>query len=200
MPRQYGKTLESIRSDHVERYEVASDCVTGMVLDAACRCGYGAFLIASFTEKIEHVRALDVSQEAIQYARAHWNHERVKFLNVDLNQIDIMGQFDWLVCFETIEHLEDPKPFLKMAAKYCKKFICSVPNENVIPKKLGKFKYHYRHYTKQDIVALLYECGWSVHDVGYQYNHEANGIRDEEGRTIILVGESYENSLLDKTK
>lgn len=200
MPRQYGKNLDSIREDHVERYELASESVSGTVLDAACGCGYGAFLMATYNPKIEHISALDVSNEALAYAKKHWYHDRVRFMKCDLNNVEVLGSFDWLVCFETIEHLEDPRPFLKLAAKCCKKIICSVPNEKVLPKKPHNFKHHFRHYTRNQVLDLLEECGWLVFDVGFQRNSEAHGISDDEGATIIIVGESRENYLLDETE
>ena len=200
MPRQYGERLDDIRADHVERYELASSLVYGDILDAACGCGYGSFILAIDGLK-GRVFGVDISANAINYANRHWRCDNNNFSLCDLNSIEVIGRFDWLVCFETIEHLENPGRFLKIAAKYCQHIICSVPNENIIPKTPGRYKYHYRHYTRKEIVDLLEECGFTVDEVMFQRNHLKTGfLRREEGRTIVIRGKSREFKYSDTHK
>lgn len=189
--RQYGKYLADIRSDHVERYEQAAKRVIGEVLDVACGCGYGSYVLCLKNNNVR-VTGADISEEAIQYAKMHWRHHRNKFLRWDLNSVAPKQKYDWLVCFETIEHLEDPKTFLKAASKVCNRIICSVPNQDVIPFDPKRFDFHYRHYTPVEIMDLLHECGFCVSDVKYQRTAYAEGYNRDTGRTIIIEGASSE--------
>lgn len=187
--RQYGKYLNDIRSDHLERYEYASRMVGGHVLDAAAGCGYGSYLLCLRCPNVK-VLGVDNSDEALQFARGTWKHERNSFAKWDLEKVAPAQVFDWLVSFETIEHLKDPEPFLKAAAKVCRKIICSVPNQNAIPFRKERFPFHYRHYTAEEITALLNKCGFSVSRVQYQKGAYAEGFNPKHGRTIVLEGES----------
>ena len=68
--RQYG-TLDQIRPDHVRRYMWAATVLPpgATVLDLACGCGYGSWLLHSVGLG---VTSIDASEEAIQYAQEHY--------------------------------------------------------------------------------------------------------------------------------
>jgi 2-polyprenyl-3-methyl-5-hydroxy-6-metoxy-1,4-benzoquinol methylase len=187
--RQYGKYLDDIRSDHLERYEYASKLVAGHVLDAACGCGYGTYLLCLRRPNIKAL-GVDNSEDALSFARATWRHERNSFAKWDLDKVAPAQSFDWLVCFETIEHLKDPEPFLRAAAKVCRNIVCSVPNQKAIPFRPERFPFHFRHYTAEEITALLNRCGFNITRVQYQKNAYASGFNPKHGRTIVLEGKS----------
>jgi 2-polyprenyl-3-methyl-5-hydroxy-6-metoxy-1,4-benzoquinol methylase len=187
--RQYGKYIADIRSDHVERYDYASTIVSGHVLDAACGCGYGSYIICLRRQNV-NVLGVDISGEALDFARSTWKHERNRFAKWDLEKVVPAQSFDWLLSFETIEHLENPAPFLRAASKVCKNIICSVPNQNVILFSKDKFPFHYRHYTPEEITDLLHKTGWNVTKIQYQKSAYAEGFNVKSGRSIILEGVS----------
>lgn len=187
--RQYGKYLQDIRSDHLERYEYASKLVGGHVLDAACGCGYGSYLLCLRRPNIQ-VTGVDISDEALDFARSTWKHERNRFAKWDLAKVVPAQKFSWLVCFETIEHLENPEKFLTAAARVCENIVCSVPNQKAIPFRPERFPYHYRHYTAEEITALLNKCGFTVTRVQYQRTAYAEGFNPKHGRSIVLEGKS----------
>jgi len=103
--RQIGEIIEEIEEKHVERYLLAQKyCSDKNVLDAACGCGYGSNILS---QNAGSVTGVDFSNEAIEYAKIHWNRQNIIFKTYDLNSnISNLGKFDVIVSFETIEHLD----------------------------------------------------------------------------------------------
>ena len=101
---------------HVVRYEFAlPHCAGKEVLDAACGAGYGSALLAS---RARRVVGVDVSDEAVAYARARYSAENVEFATADVTALPFPdAAFDVVVSFETVEHVEDPNAFLAEVAR-----------------------------------------------------------------------------------
>ena len=80
--RQTASNLEDIRRDHVARYEFVNTCLdkSSTIVDAACGVGYGSNIMAKGGHT---VTGIDISPNAIEYARKHWNHARVTFAKGD---------------------------------------------------------------------------------------------------------------------
>lgn len=182
--RQVAPTLEGIRRDHVARYEWAArqlrDCLT--VFDVACGVGYGAHVLG---EAGLWVCALDKDPDALQYARDHYGHSKVLFQRADASDPTLsLSPRDAAVCFETIEHIEDPLPLLKALCRAAPVLVASVPNEAVFPHG-GRVLHHHRHYTKGQFLELLQQSGYVV--VGWygQRGPTSEVEADIEGRTLI---------------
>ena len=174
--RQVSPTVNGVRLDHVNRYKWVVQYLNGTVLDAACGIGYGSKIMA---ESGLRVRAIDVDREAIDYAGAYYNHSGIDYQCVDIrNAAPFLS--DNTVAFEMIEHVPDPLPFLKRIKG---NLFASVPNEDVFP--YLNYKYHYRHYTKQEFCDLLTEAGFTVTrwfgQIGDEVEPNANG------RTLIAA-------------
>ena len=112
---------------------------------------------------------MDRNAEAIKYANEHWKLEgndgspNATFTLAKLDKFkasNLNATFDAVVCFETIEHIEDPLPMLKEFTQLAPLLICSVTNQNLFPYR--DYKFHYRHYMPQEIEELLVEAGWEV--------------------------------------
>jgi len=77
------------------------------ILDFGCGAGYGANIIADVAQSIV---AVDISCEAISYARKNYIKQNLKFINGDISSIDfphkINTKFDLIVSFDVIEHVE----------------------------------------------------------------------------------------------
>ncbi len=101
-------------SEHYLRYGLFREiCAGKRVLDVACGAGYGSYLLASWGA--QEVVAVDLSAEAITEARRVFGHDRITFIQGNVEELDklVQGQFDLIVSFETIEHLKLPRLFLE---------------------------------------------------------------------------------------
>jgi len=182
--RQVSPTLDGIRADHTNRYYWASARIDGReygrpavrLTDAACGIGYGSKILADAGYK---VRAIDVDEEAIVYARRHYAHPNISYQCLD---IDRAGPFlsDYTIAFEMIEHIENPLPFLKQVEG---KLLASVPNEAVFPYR--GYAFHFRHYTQKEFEDLLNQAGFKVESWWGQEGPESDVIENMMGRTII---------------
>ena len=191
--RQVTTDISKIRRDHVARYEWATSLApkNGIVIDFACGIGYGARILSD----VARVHAYDIDDETLEYARENYvNDPRLTFTKMDGNCPSDLGIADLAVSFETIEHIQDPRPLLK-ALRAAPRLIASVPNESVIPWQRedgATTAFHFRHYTKTEFAELLLECGWHPVEWYGQLGPESEVERDVHGRTLIAVCERVE--------
>jgi ubiquinone/menaquinone biosynthesis C-methylase UbiE len=134
MLREVGK-----RSDaHVVRYKWASSYIRqgDRVLDAACGLGYGSYAVTQLS-KARSATGIDGSDYGIAYANHNFANE---IKNIDFLQgylPDCLskyedGQFDVVICFETLEHVKEPEALLKEFYRLLSpggRIIVSVPND-----------------------------------------------------------------------
>lgn len=180
--RQVAPTVDSIRRDHVARYEWAArylDKRCGTIVDAACGVGYGTNILA---KQGFEVVGIDRDKEAIAYARKHYRHTHARFAQADVGKFEF-ANVDAAVCFETIEHIENPAALLE--ALKAPLLLASVPNEDVFP--WAGHAFHERHYTKPEFEQLLNSTGWHVTEWYGQQGPESEVERDCQGRTLIAV-------------
>lgn len=180
--RQYGP-MEQIRPDHLKRYILATKYLQKMkVLDLACGCGYGSWLLHGAGNEVTGV---DIEPEAIAYAEKHYQGPTYLCQPGEETQ----GEWDALVTFETLEHLDHPETILAIEAPIV---IASVPNEERNPFKAEKFagdKYpHKRHYTPKQFEALLNDSGIQVVEWFCQQNKLGEIVPGTEGMFIIAIG------------
>jgi 2-polyprenyl-3-methyl-5-hydroxy-6-metoxy-1,4-benzoquinol methylase len=90
---------------HIERYQFVTSKVSRLkVLDIACGSGYGSDLLA---KQAEAVCGVDISAEAINYAKSMYRSEGLTFSVGSAEKLPFGDNtFDVVVSFETIEHLE----------------------------------------------------------------------------------------------
>lgn len=89
----------------VKRYEAANKFLGKgkTVADAACGMGYGTALL-----KDHDVTGFDNSYEALDYASDNYPGN---YAELDIEEM-AFGEFDALVCLETLCHLKDPEKFI----------------------------------------------------------------------------------------
>jgi len=76
------QTAPGILALHLKRYEFARPhCVAAEVLDAGCGVGYGSAYLAEVASRVVGV---DVSEEAIAYARERYRRPNLEFVLGDL--------------------------------------------------------------------------------------------------------------------
>ena len=110
------ETSPGILALHLKRYDFAlAWAEDAEVLDAGCGAGYGT---AHLARAGRHVVGLDLSPEALDYAREHYAAANVEYVHGDLASLPFENAaFDLICAFETIEHLDDPEAFAAEAAR-----------------------------------------------------------------------------------
>ncbi|MDD5616425.1 MAG: methyltransferase domain-containing protein [Candidatus Methanoperedens sp.] len=121
-----------IHYEHIHRYAFASLFVKGKkVLDLACGEGYGSNILSKETE---YVVGMDIDETAVEHARNKYLLQNLEFIQGSILDIPILGseKFDVIICFEGIEHVEEPERLLSEVKRLLKKnglFIVSSPNK-----------------------------------------------------------------------
>ena len=187
--RQVSPTIEGIRRDHVARYEWVARKIapTAKFIDFACGIGYGCKILSNAGH---YAHGYDIDQESIDYARKNYLCGGTEFSVGNGNAPSGLLSYDYAISFETIEHLEDPRPLLKALRESAPILYASVPNEDVMPFSPAPgytTAFHHRHYTKHQFKALLEECGWCVTGWFGQAGPESEVEPNCNGRTLIAV-------------
>ncbi len=150
------ETEPGIVALHLKRYEFARPLCTGRdVLDAGCGVGYGTAYLA---EAARSVVGLDLSEDAIRYARGRYAAENVEFVVGDLLAIPRAdGEFGVVCAFEAIEHLADPERFVAEARRVLGPdgTLCvSTPRAEVTDERPAN-PFHEREFSPDDFERLL---------------------------------------------
>ncbi|MDQ0999276.1 ubiquinone/menaquinone biosynthesis C-methylase UbiE [Phyllobacterium ifriqiyense] len=121
-----------IAAEHLARYAFATQFIRGKaVLDIASGEGYGTAIMA---EKAKNIIGMDVAANAIAYAKRKYAKIRnVQFEVGDLAHLPFdTDTFDVIVCFETVEHVDDPLAAINELQRVLKSnglLIISTPNK-----------------------------------------------------------------------
>ncbi len=141
---------------HLKRYEfVKQFCKDKLVLDAACGAGYGSNYLA---DSAKVVVGLDISREAIAYAKKYYQRKNTHFETADIHNLNFPGgYFDTVCSFETLEHLDEPLKFIFEIKRVLKEngvFIISTPyakKTSYTPKN----PFHKAEFSPGDLEYLL---------------------------------------------
>ena len=184
--------------DHYKRYEFATKNISEQdkVADIACTCGYGTSILG---KKAKEVVGIDLCEPVINFAKKVYGSENIRFYCQDAQQLTLDETFDKVISFETLEHIPDPKLFLNKVYKLLNeggKIICSVPNETTRPWANEGNKFHFRHFTKEQLINLLRECGFETENIFQQYKENNYTIEKKEtdGDMIIAVARKVKNN------
>lgn len=184
--RQVAPELSGIRADHLARYRFAARVLPSgaRVADFLCGVGYGSAVLA---EAGLSVVGYDREPAAIAYGREHYQRRNMLLRCGDaLEEARFLvdNVFDAVVCFEGVEHIEDPLPLLREFARVAPRLLVSVPNEAVFPHR-GQIRFHFRHYRRDEFFALLAEAGWRVTAWYGQAGPQSDLEPETEGRTLV---------------
>ncbi|MBM7702046.1 class I SAM-dependent methyltransferase [Metabacillus iocasae] len=175
------KPTNGMLLEHLARYHFAIHYLNGRVLDFACGSGFGSQAMAKAAKKrINQIVGIDIDAASIQYANAHYYHPSVSFQQadaVDPSLPEKLGQFDVIVSFETLEHIEDEGQYMSNIFHMLK------PGGTLIistPFGLGRGKptsepFHVHQLTEEEFKQLFHN--YSQVDFYYQ-----KGVLVEPGR------------------
>ena len=196
--RQTAQTLEGIRKDHLFRYELASNFLEKEFnqnktygADIFCGNGYGSYVVASKLKNTK-ILSIDASKEAIELANNYYKIEnRIKFINKFFPFELEKDKYDYIISFESIEHIQDDIQFIETIISAIKNngyWFLSTPNEEKMSLKKNNNKFHFRHYTNKIVNDIFKKYNLKVIE---QYGEDTYSI-DKNG---LITGTLSEDKM-----
>jgi 2-polyprenyl-3-methyl-5-hydroxy-6-metoxy-1,4-benzoquinol methylase len=164
-----GTSSKRVEEDHLARYEFAKKYVVNKrVLDIACGTGYGARMLSE-AGAIE-VIGVDIDQGAIDYATQKYEKTGLSFVCDSVSTVSLpQNNFDVVVTFETIEHLNDEirSQYLQLIKTVLKEdgvIILSTPNKLITSPWSEKplNLHHVLEYYRDDLEVELKKYGLTI--------------------------------------
>ncbi|MEW5975179.1 MAG: methyltransferase domain-containing protein [Acidobacteriota bacterium] len=192
-----GKVQPDLLNEHVARYNFSCPLVSGAaVLDLGCGTGYGTALLSRYASRVS---GLDLSPEAIHFARVHFSAPNADYVVGDAAALGYRTDcFDAVVCFEVIEHLWNQQSLLEEVKRVLKPggvLIISTPNRVFYTLERQEANpYHTREFDFEEFLSFLKEYFPFVH-VCYQ-NHVFSiliGGRELGSTANLTYGEPKED-------
>jgi SAM-dependent methyltransferase len=148
----------------IERYEFAArHARAGRLLDVACGVGYGTRLLTDRCAGRVEALGIDLSPEAIDYARRRYADARTRFAVADAMAWSDPDGFDTIVSIETIEHLPAPEAFVARLVRMLRPagvLVASVPTTPSVDANP-----HHRHdFSERSFRRLLAPHGLAERD------------------------------------
>ena len=145
---------------HIERYLYAASALAGKrVIDCACGMGYGTALLY---QTCLEATGIDIDPDAIRLARQ--TYPAVNFRVGDIYSLPT--DFEALVSFETLEHLDLPGLAMKQLPVAVDEVIVSAP----IRPTVGWNPHHRSDFTHASLCQLVEDSGFRiVHVRGQQW-------------------------------
>lgn len=159
--------------EHIHRYAFCVELARGKrVLDAACGQGYGSALLS---ETATHVVGVDCDPSTIARARQSYaSRGNTMFMTADCVQLPFAdAEFDLVVSFETLEHVELQNQMLAEFARVLKPegiLVISTPNRPVYsPPSKPPNPYHVKELDLGEFVSALKKCFRHVRMLGQRF-------------------------------
>ncbi len=143
---------------HLARYRTAESYVAQKrVLDIASGTGYGSRMLMDAGAL--SVTGVDLSQEAVTYAQENYQCDGLTFQTGNAEEFTTTEPFDVVTSFETIEHLPNPRVFLRRIRE------CLAPGGTLlISAPIGETRhidgFHLHVFQQQDVFRMLAESGF----------------------------------------
>lgn len=167
------------RDFSIKKYKLAARYLlpTHTVLDVACAYGFGSYLLS---EHCGRVMGVDLSEYAINHASEKNKKDNIEYRLGDATKLEFLPSesCDRVVSFETIEHIEDDRTFVREISRVLK------PEGLLIlgtPRKVGDMvinPYHVREYSKSELESLLFSEGFFIEKY---YSHTSYVISEADG-------------------
>lgn len=155
--RQVPHDYADVELDHLTRYCLADAMLRPnlTILDIACGTGYGTHLMA---EKAFSVIGVDASDEAIDFAKSFWPHEKAAFHRASAGEwfAQDHAKYDAIVTYQTVEHMYDAQLFLRAIwSRLCAGGVLFLSSPNAAFYPLTDNAFHVRHFDAEELERLL---------------------------------------------
>jgi len=196
-----GKVEPDLFNEHLARYLYALPLVKGKsVLDLGCGSGYGTFELA---QSARWALGLDVSLEAIRYARQTYTAGPLNFLAGNACQIPLAdSSLDVIVSFEVIEHLAEQEQLMREICRILKPdgiLLISTPNRVFYTEERREVNpYHTREFDEEEFKRFLGDF-FPVVDLHYQNHVDAIFVGSPGKKAEVEVPRQSSDSLLPAT-
>jgi 2-polyprenyl-3-methyl-5-hydroxy-6-metoxy-1,4-benzoquinol methylase len=179
--------LRTTLADHLRRYRLAKRYAVGRcVLDAACGSGYGSAMLKRVSGR--PVVGVDYRIEALRYARQRYGRPGVLFVQADLDRFDWpYGAFEVVVSLETIEHLRNPRDFIRRVYERLPSggvFAVSTP---VTPTLAGD-PWHRHEWSEAEVRAMVTGMDFVIVD-------QLRTLRSYTGRQLLQAGRRHPQAI-----
>jgi ubiquinone/menaquinone biosynthesis C-methylase UbiE len=173
-----GQVDADLWNEHFARYVFAARLARGKrVLDLGCGTAYGSAEMAKYAAA---VTALDISQDAVEYAVLNTTQSNVRFVQASAAAIPMRdASFDLVVAFEVIEHITEWRELLSDVRRILApggQLVVSTPNKSYYAesrKQSGPNPFHEHEFEFEEFKQALEE--FFPHVLLFTENH-ADGI------------------------
>ncbi len=185
--------------EHLHRYALAARwCVNARTLDAACGEGYGSALLARSAASVE---AVDVSEHVIEHARQRYGYlENVGFHTANCTSLPFAdSEFDRIVSFETLEHLDAHDELLAEFKRVLKPegcLILSSPDKATYSDGQNTVnEFHVKELYREELEALIGRHFPVSHLLGQKLMFHSS-IWSMDGLDRVTLDQVSENELI----
>ncbi len=145
---------------HLLVYQFMAQFVKGKtVLDIGCGTGYGAHYLLQ--QGAESVWGVDVSKDAITYAKKHYTDARISFREMNAEMLNLPNDsFDVVTSSENLEHLKNPSKCIAEIKRVLKRkglLLLGTPNKELSSPGSDKSgnPFHVKEFTFEELDAVL---------------------------------------------
>lgn len=177
------------------------------VLEMGSGFGKGLHTIVNKTAS-SYGLGVDFSQEAVEYAKNHYEGDKLKFIRTDSLDIKLTVDqirklypdcFDMTILFDVLEHVPKPKTFVRELAAISKFFLINLPLENTILNNyvhsIGPDTYpsilhsdgHLRAFTVNDVHNFVTSLGLTPLSFRF-YQYSINNVYPDHLKPSNLKG------------
>lgn len=153
------KRLQNLLVEDIAKFRFAIQYISDKyVLDAGCGVGQGAAYLSQ--NGARYVVGIDVSPEAITYARDFFPKDNLSFVVMDALWLGFPDRtFDVVTSIEVIEHLQKPEQYVSEIRRVLKDegvLVLSTPNKLISSPTPGTiWPYHVREFRPDELSGLL---------------------------------------------
>lgn len=126
-------------------------------------CGTGGFIQQIVENKSLEITGSEIYIKGLLYAKK--NLPDVNFIQFDVTQGEIGEEFDLIVAFDVIEHIEDDIAAISNINRMLHKggsLIITVPQHMFLWSRLDEIVKHKRRYSRRELVTKLQKNGFDI--------------------------------------